>query len=403
MAVALLLGSATEVAALETRISEISIRGLRRTREHTVLEIIPVAVGDRVTEDSIELVRNELLDSGIFATAEVRIDPIPDSPDEGVLVVVVDEKWTLVPIPFFATDGNSSTGGLIVIESNLFGRNKRLISAGTLGTDGFGGFVAFVDPSVAGGRWSVATSAGTGREEAEARLSDGTAVRSYEFDKTSASFGVGYRVHPDLTVGTRVGVTSFRLISFEEGLDKNEPDDTVYAEPEFRIEYDGTVPLDVLRRGPAAEGAFRYVSENSGWEASARGTYSFAIGDYQRMRLIGAAGWGEMEPIAEADISSRDGFRTVPYQATRADRWGSASAAYDLPVVRGDRGAIVISHYWEAGGWDADTHDPQYFYGPGAALRVYVRKVAIPALGADFAYNIEGSDYVFSFTVGARM
>lgn len=399
----LLFAGFAAIPAQDLRIVAISIEGLQRTRERTVLDIIPVALGDRVRDDSIERIRNELIDSGIFAEAEVRVDPIPGTPADGELVIVLDEKWTLVPVPFFATNGETSTGGLILIEGNLFGRNKQLISAGTLGTDGFSGFVAFVDPSVRGSRWSLSTSTSTGRDDTEALLSDGTVVRRYEFDQTSAGLGVGYRIHPDLNLRTRLGLTSFRLIDYEAGLDGLEPGDTIYLEPGIQIEYDRTVPLDVLRRGFAADAAYRYVTEENGWEFRARATYNFGIAGYQRLRLLTSGGIGAMPAIAESDISSSDGYRTVPYQATRADSWGSGAIAYDLPVLRGGWGALVLSHYWEAGTWDADSHDAQFFYGPGAAFRVYIRQVAIPALGIDFAYNLESSDYVFSFTVGARM
>lgn len=403
LAALMLIVGVAGLPARDMRITAISIEGLQRTRERTVLDILPVTVGDEVNDASLELIRNELIDSGIFAEAEARIDPIPGTPDEGALVITLDEKWTLVPVPFFSTNGETSSGGLILIESNLLGRNKQLISAGTIGTDGFGGFLLFVDPSVRGSRWNISTNVATGRDDTEALLTDGTLVRRYEFDRNALGIGIGYKVHPDVNVRAGLGLSSIRLIDYEAGLDQSEPDDSVYLEPELRIEYDGTVPLDVLRRGPEAETAFRYVTEENGWELRGMARYNLGIAGYQRLRLMAAGGTGAMPTLAETDISSRDGFRTVPYQATRADNWGSGAVAYDLPVLRGGWGALVLSHYWEAGSWDADAHDRQYFYGPGAAFRVYIRQVAIPALGIDYAYNLESSDFVFSLTVGARM
>jgi len=403
IAALMLIVSAATIWARDTRITTISIEGLQRTRERTVLDILPVSVGDEISDTSIELIRNELIDSGIFAEVEVRVDPIPGAPDESELVVILDEKWTLVPVPFFSTNGETSSGGLILIESNLFGRNKQLIAAGTIGTDGFGGFLLFVDPSIRGSRWNVSTNVATGRDDTEALLTDGTLVRRYEFDRNALGIGIGYKVHPDVNVRAGLGLSSIRLIDYEAGLDEREPEDTVFLEPEVRIEYDGTVPLDVLRRGPEAETAFRYVTEENGWELRGMARYNFGIAGYQRLRILAAGGFGDMPTLAETDISSRDGFRTVPYQATRADDWGSGAIAYDLPVLRGGWGALVLSHYWEAGSWDSDAHARQFFYGPGAAFRVYIRQVAIPALGIDYAYNLESSDFVFSLTVGARM
>ncbi len=402
VAVFLFLGQVVTAYA-SSQIGAISIQGLERTRERTVMDIIPVAVGDSITDETLEDTRNDLLDSGIFAEVSVTIEPIPDAPGQSELVIVIDERWTLVPVPFFSTDGNAASGGLILIESNLFGRNKQLISAGTVGTDGFSGFLVFVDPAVAGSRWRLSTSVSTGRGETEAQLTDGDRVRRYEADGNSGRVGIGYGFASDLAIGLSLGVVSSRIVDFDPGIDESQPEDADYLEPALEIEYDLTTPMDVLRRGPEIASSARYVSLEDGWELTARGVYNLGIAGYQRLRFLAAAGWGEMPVLAETDISSRDGFRTVPYQATRADRWGSGAIAYDLPVLRGDWGALVLSHYWEGGSWDADSHNQQFFYGPGAAFRVYIRQVAIPAVGIDYAYNLESSDFVFSLTVGARM
>jgi hypothetical protein len=92
-----------------------------------------------------------------------------------------------------------------------------------------------------------------------------------------------------------------------------------------------------------------------------------------------------------------------PYNAVTADRWGSGAVLYDLPVLSGGWGALVISHYWEAGAYTNDEVDPRLFWGPGGGFRVYLRQVAIPALGLDLAYNVPDGGLVFSFTLGAQM
>jgi hypothetical protein len=110
-----------------------------------------------------------------------------------------------------------------------------------------------------------------------------------------------------------------------------------------------------------------------------------------------------MPAIAETGVSARDGFRTLPYQAATADRWVSGAAFYDLPVISADWGALVLSHYWEVGTYETEILSPQPFYGPGGGFRVYIRQVAIPAVGLDVAYNLADPAWVFSFTVGAQM
>ena len=390
-------------------VASIRIEGLQRTRESVIMNLIDIRPGDPVTEGLESEVEARLLKSGLFADVEVSViennteNPDAFAPVSADLRIVVDEKWTLVPIPFFNTDGDDFSGGLILLESNLLGWNKQLISAGFGGTAGFSGFLLYIDPSLAGSPWSLSLSIGSGSAETETQRPDGELVRKVSLTQQSASFGIGYRLTRETRVRARLAAAAWQIDEFTPGLDGKEIEDGGYLEPEVELRYDATRPLDVLLVGPEAEIRARALSQEGGLEVSGRASLGLALFQTHRLRLIGSGGYGEMPPLAETPISGRDGYRTLPYQATRADRWSSAAAFYDLPLLSAGWGALVLSHYWEAGLYDTEIIDPRPFYGPGGGFRVYVRQIAIPALGLDVAYNIADPAWVFSFTVGMRM
>ncbi|MEX2444412.1 MAG: hypothetical protein WD492_12450 [Alkalispirochaeta sp.] len=377
------------------RITEITLAGLRKTQDEVVYDLIEVEVGDPVTADLFQSIQESLLDSDLFAA--VHVSGRATAADGVEVVVLLDEKWTLVPIPFFSTNGSTYQGGLIVIETNLLGRNKQLISAGFLGTDGAQGFVAYGDPAVFGSRWSAGISAGAGRTEAERLLPNGTHRRSYEYDQQRLGANVGYNFT------RRAGITGGLGYERWEIMSGDSLEDGQLLESQLTAEYDGTRPLDVLRVGPRARLSARTVTYRSGWEISAGGEWAIPVATAHRIRLVASGAIGEMPTIAERMISGGDGYRTLPYQAVSADSWGTTSAVYDLSIVRADWGALVLSHFWELGGYTNDDVDPRLFYGPGGGFRVYIRQVAIPALGLDVAYNIPDNGFAFSFSLGAQM
>jgi hypothetical protein len=383
------------------RLRYIHVDGLRRTREAVVLDFIDIEAGDVVLQGSVQRAEDRLVKSDLFASVSIASEPV--SPDTVDLRVTVDEKWTLVPIPFFSSGGDGFNGGLILIESNLFGRNKQLISAGFGGTDGVSGFFVFADPSVFGSSWSGSVSASAGRSEIETVHPDGTRIRRYTVEGQSAGLGIGYGFTPELRIRTRLGVGNNTVTEFRPGLDDSEPDGTTLLEPEIGIAYDGTRPVDVLLVGPQTSLRARWTAPETGWLVEGDLSWGFPLFETHRLRLMGSAGYGNLPVLAEAPISARDGFRTLPYQATRADRWSGGAVLYDLPVVSAGWGAFVLSHYWEAGVFDTELIDPTPYYGPGGGFRVYIRQVAIPAVGLDVAYNMADPAWVFSFTVGARM
>jgi outer membrane protein assembly factor BamA len=381
-------------------VQTIAIEGLRKTRESVVRDLIPVAAGDTFTTATVQSVTDALVDSDLFA--EVGVTAIPAG-DGAEIVVTVDEKWTIVPIPFVSTNGSSFDGGLILLESNLFGRNKQLISAGFAGSGGVRGFFLYVDPSVFGSSWSTSLNASTGRSDDSRERPDGVVLREYELDRQSVGFGVGYGLTPDLRVRSSLRYETWTIRIDDPRIGQTPLENDAFFEPGLSIAYDGTRAVDVLRVGPMVAAEGRYVTLDEGWETRGFASLGVPIAGTHRLRVLASGGLGDVPTLAEQTISGQDGYRTLPYNAVTADRWGSGAVLYDLPVLSGGWGALVISHYWEAGGYTNDEVDPRLFWGPGGGFRVYLRQVAIPALGLDLAYNIPDGGLVFSFTLGAQM
>jgi hypothetical protein len=401
------------------RLGKIHVEGNRRTREGVILDLVEIEEGDPVTAALVQEITEEIIDSDIFAEVRVTLSVAAASTSEQELPatqrridlnIEVREKWTLIPIPFFSTDGDSFNGGLIVIESNLLGRNKQLITAAFGGSGGFSGFFAFVDPSIAGSRWRGRLSAGTRRDDTVHALPDGTTIREYQIQETNFSTGIGYRFSRDIGGDAGVRVAIRDISSFEGGVDPDRPASGTVIEPNIRLGYDSTRPRGVLRLGPELSGSARLATgegagDDLGWEVTAQSGLGvpFARTLQGRLRFLASGGYGEMPATARTSIAGRDGYRTLPQQQTVADRWGSVAAYVELPVVRRSWGALVLSHYWEGGLFDDDVHDQTFFGGPGGGFRVFLQEVAIPAVGLDFAYNMVDPGVVFSFTVGARM
>lgn len=382
-------------------VEEISFRGLRKTREDVLLEVIDVEPGTPASQQLVADTELALMETDLFA--EVIITPRPIGEDGLELEIAVDEKLTLIPIPFFSTNGSDFTGGLILLESNLLGLNQQLIAAGFGGNAGFRGFFAYSVPSVAGSKWQAGLSAAGGRSDFEQERPDELMVRESELDNWSVGGTVGYRFTRELSAqaGLRFEDWRVRSDSFVAGLDPLE--DVQYLQSETRLRYDGTRPIDVLRVGPQAEAESRTLLNDDGWDARLSLGWAFPVARVQRLRLLASGGLGDMPSLAEQPISGRDGYRTLPFGGVTADEWGSVSGFYDVPVVSAGWGALVLSHFWEVGTYQTDGIDHRLFWGPGGGFRVYLRQVAIPALGLDLAYNIPDEAFMFSFTLGGQM
>lgn len=408
--IAMLLGSgpgAVAVRAQEpaTRIGDIVIEGLRKTRESVVRNLFNVGPGDPLGAETISEIEAALVDSDLFA--EVAVNAQPREPGTSDIIIEIDEKWTLIPIPFAASDGSSFSGGLFVIESNLLGLNKQLIGGGFGGTSGFNSFFVYVDPALFQSRWTGNLSAGVGRGEDERETGAGELVRRFSALQRSIGAGIGYRLTDDLEMNARIGVQQWQELDDAAGPAGSGgteiPERGTVFPLELSADWDATRAVDVLRVGPEVGTRVGLVLPDRLPTAMLRASLGLSLFDGHRIRLLASGGVGDLPPLLERVVSGRDGYRTLPFGSAAADSYGSGSAIYDLPVIRGGWGALVVSHYWELGARSADSIDQELFYGPGGGFRVYLRQVAIPALGLDVAYNLQGENLVFSFSLGAQM
>ncbi|MGC9313326.1 MAG: POTRA domain-containing protein [Sediminispirochaetaceae bacterium] len=381
------------------RIGEIEISGNTRTRDRTILRIGRVETGEILGPGTITRLEDNLIKSGLFARSSVGVEALPDRTVR--LAIEVEEKWTLLPIPVFFSDGDSIMGGVVVIESNLAGTAKQLISGVMGGTDGLSGFAVYVDPAVRQSSWKITVSGGAGTQEEEIDTPDGEFAYLIQGESLSASFGLGYAFDERLEIGGRVRIQDY-IADTIEGISL--PADT-YLEQQFSLQgrWDTTRPYGALLRGidVLLESGILFQSA----EVIHRGTAAWFVPTAagQRLRLLLQGGYGEKPFYLEDPVSGRDGFRTLPFGKATADDYISVSAGYDVPVLERSWGALVLTGFYELGWYSASYVGSHLFQGPGGGFRVYLQKVAVPALGLDLAYNLESDALVFSVALGMRM
>jgi len=392
-------------------IRAVKVRGNKRTRDATVQRIVQLKTDPILNKETLNQARINLEKSGLFAEVHLSVQPYEpyetesaDTIPRGVaLLVEVEDKWTLVPVPFFSTDGSTFMGGLIVIESNLLGTGKQLISGAMGGTDGLSGFGVFVDPALFQTRYKLSLSGGGGVGDQEIATPDGKTALSFKSNSISGSLGLGYQFTREFSAGLRVRLEQQEISDIKGPAAENFTQSESQQQLGLQARYDATVPYGSLLKGfeVSGRGSYSFVKKNPAVHGKA--ALNIPTLSFQRLRLLAAAGWGDLPLIAEQPVSGSDGFRTLPFGKVTADDYWSAAVAYDLPVLSQDWGAMVISSFYEHGWYRSSAVGDFDFYGPGAGFRIYLRKIAIPALGVDVARNLQSGETVFSVAVGMQM
>ncbi len=113
-------------------INGFAIFGNETTRPEIILREISLRVGDTVDVEEIEYAKSRIYSLGLFNRVDITWPPL----DSTILMIEVDERWFLYPVPILNIvdrDWDKWNFGLGVKHENLRGRNEKLFLGGALG------------------------------------------------------------------------------------------------------------------------------------------------------------------------------------------------------------------------------------------------------------------------------
>ena len=117
--------------AVGEEITDVRVLGNQRTEESTVRSIAGVSIGDTLELDTLDMVRERLNTTGLFADVNVWWE----QHGTGVRVnISVKDKFPWAPVPTGSWSANNKSFGLLFVHGNLFGRGKQLLIGGRLAT-----------------------------------------------------------------------------------------------------------------------------------------------------------------------------------------------------------------------------------------------------------------------------
>jgi len=445
-----LLVSARAVAQ-EEEITDVKVVNATRTDEETVRSIAGISIGDTLHTDTLDIARERLNTSGLFAEVNVYWEPYK----AGVRVVIaIREKFPWAPLPVFSySPGNISGGGLFA-HGNLFGRGKRGIIAGRVSNVDSGCLIAYDDPAFLGS-WGFFTIKGKFQSQIIPEYSNvkypdmplepmrNTRLRSYGFEISA-------------------GIAWFRKVrtSFGWNIDKNEIRWSAAneANPYSVQAFGGPAPLSAAgaRRGNIMANltfdfrarqqavmygnalgfsleyaASRWGSELWYWKANV--SYEHGVRFFKRHNLIIRLGGtaGENLPLWSENSAGGTNLRGYLYRQFQGDVHLRSQVEYHFPLfslwsldVRGLVFSDAAAIYWRKlpeplpdGSAYVTREDGRQFLPPGylrqgfraeedvhtsagAGLRFFLRSVAVPLVGIDVGNGIGTKDVRIILVLG---
>lgn len=116
----------TGLAQADGIIEKIRFEGNETTQEVVMRQEMVVTEGDDINQSRIEASVQNIMNLGIFERVSYRSEPTPDT-DNIVLVIVVIERYYIIPLPSAKLNGDSQLEyGVKLLWDNVWGLNHRL-------------------------------------------------------------------------------------------------------------------------------------------------------------------------------------------------------------------------------------------------------------------------------------
>ncbi|MFC1669265.1 POTRA domain-containing protein [Spirochaetota bacterium] len=382
-------------------IDRIEISGNKRTEKSVIYSLCNAGRGDRISEFDMQGLNNNLQGTELFKKIEIAIT---EEYEKAVINIQVREKWYLIPIPIIIKTSSMFLYGMYFADANLLGYNKKLFMGGTYSNLGWKASLGYIDPNIINSSFNGMLNFEIGDKIIENAKTDGSIFEKFKSQSYKLKTIIGYKftnkINPSIIgqyykAELRKTHDDYNII----------PESVDYYSLGFRLSY-----IDLKYEGYLNYGfklRFEYLhgfpidfEKGQNDSIAFMGKYSFPFLTRNLASIDVNAGAGELPTAMEVRMGGRFGFKTLPPQQTSADNFYSLSLSHELVVFSFSWFNLTTVAFFEYGGLQMNKNSLCQFYGPGGGLRVYLKKVAIPAMGFDIAYNIETGNYEISAAIG---
>lgn len=385
-------------------IAAIRVEGLRRTRASVVEQWIDCAVGTPLSRCDLRAIHERIRRLAIFSQIDVALQKTPNGAE---IVIRLEEKWTLYPVPMLWYSPRTQLAGLILVEANLLGYNKGLGIGAVYSNRGWYTLAGYNDPNIGfTNAWATLHAfLGSGIVENDAR--DASVEQSFDMTRFDFESALGWtfwdRLSPAWTSVVRVArVGATHVAGGEPATDGTvgiQGFYLVYSDRRYRELYDEGLRLsaEVQHAFPLdrTTPAYDDVSFDGKWARPAplRGFF-----DVRAHAFV-----GPLPIVFEERLGGLPGSRTLPGGGlVAADRYGSLSVEWQVPFWTLSFGTASALVFGEVGRYARNEQPAVTYGGPGAGLRFFLKRIAIPAVGVDVGYETGSRLVQFSVSVGYR-
>ena len=383
-------------------ITQISISGLKRTKKHIAEKPLEKFIGQDAASIDLNDVRTAIIETGILEPVSVEIEDNTEGNGK-TLKILVQEKWTIFPLPIFFVNSSNFGGGLGFIDFNAFGINDKFLIVGLLTSDSWMGAVGYIHTPDKTGSPGWRISAFYSEQERTDSDELDRDIRRFGLNKVMVSMEVNYNL-------TELAAISFGAAFYNKKIQKI--DNPLAAPGDDGVTVNLTPGFMLLKN--SWDGYF--LSQKS-----LKINYTYSIGiNYPSFHEAGIEAYYEKSIVPGFRMITTAGIIFAPYspplfesspnavninilpQSFSAQSLFGVTAGVEQYIFKNSLGILSLLSSYQVTYSDGPILGERLDYGVLGAVRFYLKKAAIPAVGLGVSYNLAANYLQGAFNVGMR-
>ena len=384
-------------------VSAVKIEGLGRTKESYMLSVLGKYAG--IPESRIDLheVKVTLEELELFSETEVSLKK--DENGASVLFIKVKEKWSFIPVPFFMYSSSTGfMGGAFVMDTNAFGIRDNYVVGGVFSKNIQLALMAYSRPTRDIRHPGFTVGASFNHRDNEEKNLSGEKIFEYNAMGGSVYAAVSDKItaHSKINAGLRYSYTnagvkkkyteykekvkSFHAITPGVGWDVSFSSLNEWFLSVKSFSIDGAVT--VLASGSCAESlGFKFTIQ-----------YPLPV---TRLRVLTqyALYLSNNLPVPLRPTQMVVGTTIMP-DKFHGTKMGGADFGLEVGIL--NTKFVMFSAYGLLEQFAGEDSDGSFVmnFGYSTGLKMYLKKLAIPAIAVGVSHNLMQNEIKFSATIG---
>jgi outer membrane protein assembly factor BamA len=376
-------------------VEDIVFTGLKRTKPFIAERLLEKFRGLKPEEINENDVRAAIIESGILDPERIEFLP-HDGDDNYTLHAVVVEKMSFFPIPLFLAGSSGWMAGLALADLNAFGIRDTFALTGIYSDDSWFVMGMYSHAGVVAAKPGFTLAASYSRHEFKASNARGEQLVGMKRAEIGASAGLTYQF-------TRLWGGRFTLGYNRNDIETlNRTDHTITARPRIDIHSNNWDGYLLNRNSAAFEYEMKAVLDDTVYHRlGIVFNYDRSIFGGFRWTAKGGAVWSPEAGLFTETSPSAVSITVMPNDF-RATAMAGLYAGVEKVLWRMNVGTLAILAAYEALASQSLSDGNTFDHGAFAGVQFYLRRIAIPAVGLGFSYNLVRETAQWNFSIGMR-